>query len=196
MLIESFVIYFRLSSRLKCITADANIFITNGKYSNFQHGWNQVGTYSLKYCVTRMLVIISNKTKMSGWPRISLVEVRCHRQIFSFISKMIWKLLVTGTLMVSTIPKHWTHGWRNLMRIFRSYDNPQEQLSNWRMFFIYCSEVFSFNDGNEHIVVHYLFSKQSKSKLWYAWFPTGRWALSPNLVTSNKFGGNYQRSFL
>ena len=32
MLIESFVIYFRLSSRLKCITADANIFITNGKY--------------------------------------------------------------------------------------------------------------------------------------------------------------------
>ena len=70
---------------------------------NFQHGWNQVSTYSLKYCVTRILVIISNKTKISELPKITLVEVRCHRQTFSFISKMIWNHL--------------------------SYDNPQEQLS-------------------------------------------------------------------
>ena len=40
-----------------------------------------------------------------------------------------------------------------------------QQLFNWRMFFMYCSEVFGFRDGNEWIVAHHLFKKRPISHL-------------------------------
>ena len=38
-------------------------------------------------------------------------------------------------------------------------DQVDQQVFNWRMFFIYCAEVFSFRGGNEWIVAQYLFLK-------------------------------------
>jgi len=35
----------------------------------------------------------------------------------------------------------------------------------WRTFFLFCSEVFNFNNGNDWMVAHYLFSKKALSKL-------------------------------
>lgn len=40
-----------------------------------------------------------------------------------------------------------------------------QQIENWRKFFIYCSEVFACNHGNEWIVAHHLFRKKAKCKL-------------------------------
>jgi len=41
------------------------------------------------------------------------------------------------------------------------------QIANWRKFFMYCSEVFGYNDGNDWIVAHHLFRKREvqQSKL-------------------------------
>ncbi|KAJ7379531.1 hypothetical protein OS493_015322 [Desmophyllum pertusum] len=49
----------------------------------------------------------------------------------------------------------------------RTYGSDQvdEQVFNWRMFFIYCAEVFSFRGGNEWIVAHYLFQNKLASSL-------------------------------
>ena len=33
-------------------------------------------------------------------------------------------------------------------------------LERWRMFLLFCSEVFGYRDGNEWMVFHYLFEKQ------------------------------------
>lgn len=44
-------------------------------------------------------------------------------------------------------------------------DEAPQQLFNWRMFFMYCSEVFGYDDGNEWIVAHHLFVKRPKSVL-------------------------------
>ena len=41
----------------------------------------------------------------------------------------------------------------------------EKQIFNWRMFFIYCSEVFKFDGGNEWLVSHHLFQKTTQSKL-------------------------------
>ncbi|MDA0253145.1 MAG: SAM-dependent methyltransferase, partial [Actinobacteria bacterium] len=32
-------------------------------------------------------------------------------------------------------------------------------LERWRMFLLFCSEVFGYRDGNEWMVFHYLFEK-------------------------------------
>ena len=39
------------------------------------------------------------------------------------------------------------------------------QVFNWRLFFIYCAEVFGFRGGNEWIVSHYLFRRRPTSSL-------------------------------
>lgn len=52
--------------------------------------------------------------------------------------------------------------------IFRTtYGSHQldEHVFNWRIFFIYCAEVFAFRGGNEWIVAHYLFQKNVVSSL-------------------------------
>jgi len=40
-----------------------------------------------------------------------------------------------------------------------------KQLFNWRLFFIFCSEVFGYSEGNEWHVAQYLFRKQIPSVL-------------------------------
>lgn len=55
-----------------------------------------------------------------------------------------------------------------VQRIFdKTYGSDQvdQQVFNWRMFFIYCAEVFAFRGGNEWIVAHYLFRKKMNSSL-------------------------------
>lgn len=44
-------------------------------------------------------------------------------------------------------------------------DEADKQIFNWRLFFIFCSEVFGFRDGNEWHLAHYLFKKQISSSL-------------------------------
>ena len=44
-------------------------------------------------------------------------------------------------------------------------DEADKQLFNWRLFFIFCSEVFGYNGGNEWHVALYLFKKQIGSSL-------------------------------
>lgn len=48
----------------------------------------------------------------------------------------------------------------------RAYgDDADKQLFNWRLFFIFCSEVFGYEGGNEWIVSQHLFKKQQLSNL-------------------------------
>ncbi|XP_052084044.1 uncharacterized protein LOC127721332 [Mytilus californianus] len=51
--------------------------------------------------------------------------------------------------------------------IFRNNygDEADKQLFNWRLFFIFCSEVFGFKGGNEWPVALYLFKKHLSSSL-------------------------------
>jgi cyclopropane fatty-acyl-phospholipid synthase-like methyltransferase len=44
-------------------------------------------------------------------------------------------------------------------------DEADKQLFNWRLFFIFCSEVFGYNGGNEWHVALFLFKKQIGSSL-------------------------------
>ncbi|GFN77764.1 (S)-coclaurine N-methyltransferase-like [Plakobranchus ocellatus] len=41
----------------------------------------------------------------------------------------------------------------------------KQQIFNWRLFFIFCSEVFGFNNGNEWYILHQLFRKKVTSAL-------------------------------
>lgn len=67
-------------------------------------------------------------------------------------------------------------------------ENAAKWYVNWRMFFLICSETFSYNGGNDWNVTHYLFSKSSwinnlagrawsyldkyssEKKIFYAWW--------------------------
>lgn len=40
-----------------------------------------------------------------------------------------------------------------------------KQIFNWRLFFIFCSEVFGYNGGNEWHIAQYRFKKQLNSSL-------------------------------
>ncbi|KAL3859484.1 hypothetical protein ACJMK2_009703 [Sinanodonta woodiana] len=44
-------------------------------------------------------------------------------------------------------------------------DDADQQIFNWRLFFIFCSEVFGFKGGNEWHVSQHLFKKQVRSSL-------------------------------
>lgn len=44
-------------------------------------------------------------------------------------------------------------------------DDADQQLFNWRLFFIFCSEVFGYKGGNEWIISQHLFKKQQLSSL-------------------------------
>ena len=52
--------------------------------------------------------------------------------------------------------------------VFAKTYGPQEvekQIANWRLFFIYCSEVFAYRGGNDWLVAHHLFKKKLSSVL-------------------------------
>ncbi|KAL4225156.1 hypothetical protein ACF0H5_015849 [Mactra antiquata] len=44
-------------------------------------------------------------------------------------------------------------------------DDADQQMFNWRLFFIFCSEVFGYSGGNEWIVSQHLFKKNQLSSL-------------------------------
>lgn len=44
-------------------------------------------------------------------------------------------------------------------------DDADQQLFNWRLFFIFCSEVFGYKGGNEWIISQHLFKKHQLSSL-------------------------------
>jgi len=53
-----------------------------------------------------------------------------------------------------------------LMRILRETygeGNDIKWWCNWRIFFLACEELFAFNDGNEWVVTHYLFTNRPSS---------------------------------
>ena len=54
---------------------------------------------------------------------------------------------------------------REIFRTTYGGDQVDAHVFNWRMFFIYCAEVFAFRGGNEWIVSHYLFQKNVASSL-------------------------------
>jgi len=49
---------------------------------------------------------------------------------------------------------------RNIFLQTYGSDQVDQQVFNWRLFFMYCAEVFSFRGGNEWIVAQYLFQKK------------------------------------
>lgn len=52
-----------------------------------------------------------------------------------------------------------------IRRLFReTYSASQEELwvNRWRAFFIACSELFKYNDGNTWFVTYYLFEKTAR----------------------------------
>ena len=84
------------------------------------------------------------------------------------------------------IEKHWQINGKNYSRTLEAWlarmdrqesevrgifqktytsDQVDQQVFNWRMFFIYCAEVFAFRGGNEWIVAQYLFKKKLISNL-------------------------------
>ena len=62
---------------------------------------------------------------------------------------------------------HWLKNMDNnkleVMEVFREIygDDYELWFHRWRVFFMSCAELFGFNDGNEWLVSHYLFSKGS-----------------------------------
>ncbi|XP_074656082.1 uncharacterized protein LOC141909537 [Tubulanus polymorphus] len=44
---------------------------------------------------------------------------------------------------------------------FYGADKADEMLANWRMFFIYCGEVFRYRDGNDWLTAFHLFKKRN-----------------------------------
>eukprot|EP00762_Andalucia_godoyi_P005545 ANDGO_00570.mRNA.1 (S)-coclaurine N-methyltransferase len=65
----------------------------------------------------------------------------------------------------ATHPDCEPHGIQ-VMQVLRDfYGQGQERkwLTNWRVFYMACAEMFAFNRGNEWVVVHYLFAKPETS---------------------------------
>jgi len=54
---------------------------------------------------------------------------------------------------------------RDIFREAYGEKEVQKQVFNWRKFFMYTSEVFGCNNGNDWLVAHHLFNKQMKSKI-------------------------------
>ena len=44
-------------------------------------------------------------------------------------------------------------------------DDVAQKFFNWRLFFLYCAEVFGFKGGNEWITAFHLFKKRPTSQL-------------------------------
>ena len=40
-----------------------------------------------------------------------------------------------------------------------------KQVFNWRLFFMFCSEVFNYEDGNEWIIAQHVFTKRPQSNM-------------------------------
>ena len=52
----------------------------------------------------------------------------------------------------------------SILKLFKNHypkENPYIRLQKWRMFFMACSELFMYNNGNEWFVNHYLFKKNN-----------------------------------
>jgi len=184
------------ANRLKCITADANVFTTKERYDRiisvemFEHMKNYENLF----------------TRVSSWLKADgylFTHILCHREYcYHFKEKAdeatgwMAKHFFSGGTMPSSdlflyfqkdlrIVDHWNingahysktlEAWlerldANRDRVYnilhrKHGDDTDKQIFNWRMFFIYCSEVFNYDGGNEWLVSHHLFQKNPNSKL-------------------------------
>lgn len=179
------------SSRMTCITSDANVFNTSLRFDRiisiemFEHMKNY----------EELMCRVASWLKPSGF---LFVQILCHREFaYNFSTKkssdtewMARNFFSGGTMPSSDlllyfqkdlcIKQHWQISGNHYARTLEAWlvkldqqeatvrdiflqtygsDQVDQQVFNWRMFFIYCAEVFSFKGGNEWIVAQYLFQK-------------------------------------
>ncbi len=185
------------AGRIKCITADANVFDTEERFDRiisiemFEHMRNY----------ETLMKRVSSWLKPQG---LLFTQILCHKEFTypfnaSKGSDTEWmaKYFFSGGTMPSSdlflyfqddliIANHWNVNGKHysktleawLTRLDAKQDNALKileatygkekaptHLFNWRLFFMYCAEVFGYDDGNEWIVAHHLFRKRCKSSL-------------------------------
>lgn len=187
---------FSYANRLKCITADANVFSTRERFDRiisiemFEHMKNY----------DQLMSRVASWLKPNGY---LFTQILCHREYcYHFKNKenkateWMAKYFFTGGTMPSSelflyfqknlaILDHWNlngvhysktlEAWLDkldanktkVLQIFQRQhgDDAAQQMFNWRLFFMYCSEAFKFNCGNEWLVSQHLFQKNTHSKL-------------------------------
>ena len=84
--------------------------------------------------------------------------------------------VINGSHYAKTLESWLTKLHQNKARVFEilkaAYGQAAKQhLFNWRLFFIFCAEVFGYKQGNEWHVINHLFKKHPKCSLWFwKWF--------------------------
>lgn len=186
-----------VSNRLKCITADANVFDTEERFDRiisiemFEHMKNYDTLFG----------------RASSWLKptgLLFTQILCHKEFsYEFNANkgsdtewMAREFFSGGTMPSSdlflyfqndvAIVDHWNINGKHYSKTLEAWlirldqnkekamevlekaygkESAPQQMFNWRMFFIYCSEVFGFDDGNEWIVSHHLFQKRPTAAL-------------------------------
>ena len=195
--IESQASKMGFSNRIKCITADANVFVTDERFDRiisiemFEHMKN----YEV------LMRHVASWLKPDG---LLFTQILCHKEFaYEFNANkgsdtewMARQFFSGGTMPSSdlflyfqndvVILDHWNINGKHYSKTLEAWlhkldQNKKvamrvlelaygkaaapQQMFNWRLFFMYCSEVFGFDDGNEWIVAHHLFRKRPKSSL-------------------------------
>ncbi|CAH1778256.1 unnamed protein product, partial [Owenia fusiformis] len=185
------------SKRLECITADANVFITQRRFDRiisiemFEHMKNY----------QELMGRVSSWLNPGG---MLFTQILCHKEFpYQFDTKkgsdtewMARNFFSGGTMPSADLflyfqddlvcVDHWRINGCNYSKTLEAWlvkmderigkvkpifekaygaDEVDQQVFNWRLFFIFCSEVFGYKDGNEWIVAHHLFKKRMSSQL-------------------------------